>query len=83
MALTLLCCFSSVLRAPLIINFPISRKEAMTMLEVDKWKVAEDTELSKLRRLQVAHLIPLPVGARLLLSKWVYEIKWSRRSIAP
>lgn len=58
-------------------NYPRTHKEAMARPEADRWKVAEDIELSQLRKLRVAKLISLPLGARLLPSKWVYEVKRS------
>lgn len=72
---TLLYNFSAVLYAPLQSNLPRSHKEAMSTTEAVQWQQAELLELQQLKKLNVATLVPLPPGARLLPSKWVYNVK--------
>ncbi|CAM6088358.1 unnamed protein product [Calypogeia fissa] len=43
--------------------------------DADKWQAAEELELHQLQQLQVAELVPLPPGVKLLPSKWVYTPK--------
>lgn len=54
---------------------PATHKEAMSRPDANQWNAAEQTELAQLKKLQVARLVPLPVGARLLPSRWVYSHK--------
>lgn len=75
--LNLLHCFLAILQSPIFANFPRTHKEAMARLEAAQWKATEDIELSQLRKLQVARLMPLPSSSHLLPSKWVYEVNAS------
>ncbi|CAM6126890.1 unnamed protein product [Calypogeia fissa] len=67
--------YSSALFSSHTQDIPITHKVAMACPDAEKWKVAEETELAQLKKLQVACLVPLPQGARLLPSKWVYSLK--------
>jgi hypothetical protein len=49
----------------------------MKQPDAEKWRAVELTEIDQLKKLKVFELVPLPKGARLLPSKWVYSIKRS------
>jgi hypothetical protein len=53
---------------------PRSDKEAMKHPHHEKWCEIEYQELAQLEKLNVARLVPLPEGERLIPSKWVYNI---------
>ncbi|CAM6097308.1 unnamed protein product [Calypogeia fissa] len=56
-------------------DLPRTHHAAMVHLDAEKWRAAEQLELQQLQRLHVADLVPLPKGAKLLPSKWVYTRK--------
>lgn len=76
----LLHCFDAPLFSSLVDDerIPNSHKEAMSLPKAAQWKEAEERKMTQLgHRLKVAHLVTLPLGARLLPSKWSYKIKWN------
>lgn len=56
-------------------EFPTTHQQAMTGPNAEQWKASEHIELEQLCKLKTAKLVPLPPGARLLPSRWVYKVK--------
>jgi hypothetical protein len=54
---------------------PRTHKDVLRHPLKEKWIKAEHRELCQLAKLKVACLVPLPKGARLIPSKWAYEVK--------
>lgn len=71
----LLYSYSAALYSSHNAEVPRTHKEAMSRPDAAKWLEAEQLEIAQLEKLKVARLVPLPCGARLLPSKWVYSHK--------
>lgn len=72
---TLLYSFAAAMHSSGNHEVPNTHKEAMARPDAKEWQAAESTELAQLKKLQVARLVTLPVGSRLLPSRWVYSRK--------
>lgn len=62
---------------PCPFNVPRSHKEAMAQSDAYKWKEAEEKEVNQLNKLKVVEMVPLPPGAHVLPSRWVFTKKKS------
>lgn len=72
---TLLSAYAMTLHTSVDDSVRRSHKDAMACPNAPRWRAVEELELSQLRKQKVAHLLPLPPGAKALPSKWAYDIK--------
>jgi transposase InsO family protein len=54
---------------------PVNYKASLSRPDRDKWKGAEDTELSTLERMEAWEIVDMPAYCRLLPTQWVYDLK--------
>jgi hypothetical protein len=72
---TLLYNFSAALFKTSEGNLPKTHNDVLKHPSAAEWIAAENRELDQLSKLKVARLVILPEGARLIPSKWVYNVK--------
>ncbi|KXZ51561.1 hypothetical protein GPECTOR_12g524 [Gonium pectorale] len=57
------------------VQIPASYKEALASPQSDEWVRAMEEELASLHEKQTWTLVPLPKGAKVIPTKWVYDVK--------
>ena len=68
-------------KSTILFNEPKSYKEAISSVYKEKWLESMKIEYNKLNNNNTWELVPLPQGARVLKTRWVYKLKNPKNSL--